>query len=166
ARLGPVSTGEQSSSDAGTPGSTRDAGLASVIPPIGGGQTARTGAAAAYHRAMPTLRVALVQLEARDDVEANLARAAALPDAAADGADLVVLPEYVQFRGSDPGFRASARELPGATTAPFAAIARERGCWLLAGSHAEASGDPDRPFNTALLFDRRGELAARYRKLH
>ena len=115
---------------------------------------------------MPSLRVALVQLEAGDDVDANLARAATLADEAATGADLVMLPEYVQFRGGDAGFRASAREVPGPTTAAFASIARDRGCWVLAGSHAEASGDPDRPYNTALLFDRAGGLAARYRKLH
>jgi predicted amidohydrolase len=115
---------------------------------------------------MKTMRVALVQLEARDDVEANVARAATLAREAAMDADLVVLPEYVQFRGTADGFRASARAVPGATTAPFAAIAREHGCWILAGSHAEASGDPARPHNTAVLFDRSGSLVARYRKLH
>ena len=41
---------------------------------------------------MPTLRVALVQFEARDDLDDNIARASALADQAADGADLVVLP--------------------------------------------------------------------------
>ncbi len=115
---------------------------------------------------MQTMRVALVQFEARDDVEANIARAAALAAEAAVGSDLVVLPEYVQFRGSAKGYRASARAVPGPTTAPLAAVAREHGCWVLAGSHAEASGDPARPFNTAVLFDRSGELVARYRKLH
>ena len=115
---------------------------------------------------MTRLRVALVQLEVRDDVSDNLARAAALAREAAVDADLVVLPEYVQYRGSDGGYRASARPVPGATTAPFEAIAREAGCWVLAGSHAEASGDPARPYNTAVLFDRAGRLAARYRKLH
>jgi predicted amidohydrolase len=115
---------------------------------------------------MPTLRVALVQLEARDDVDDNLRRAAALADEAARDADLVILPEYVQYRGSADGYRASARPVPGPTTEPFAAIAAARGCWVLAGSHAEASDDPARPFNTAVLFDRSGALAARYRKLH
>ena len=115
---------------------------------------------------MQTLRVALVQLEARHDVEANIARAATLAHEAAAAADLVVLPEYVQYRGTAAGFRASARPVPGSTTAPFSDIAREHGCWILAGSHAEASGDPARPFNTAVLFNRTGEVVARYRKLH
>jgi predicted amidohydrolase len=115
---------------------------------------------------MGTLRVALVQVEARDDVEDNIARAAELAREAAADADLVLLPEYVQYRGTDAGFRASARTIPGPTTAPFAAVAREHACWVLAGSHAETSGDPDRPYNTAVLIDRRGEIAARYRKLH
>lgn len=115
---------------------------------------------------MGTLRVALVQFEARDDVEDNIARALAMARESAADADLVVLPEYVQFRGSDAGFRASARSIPGPTTDPFAAVAREHGCWVLAGSHAEASGDPGRPCNTAVLLNRRGEIAATYRKLH
>ena len=115
---------------------------------------------------MRTLKVALVQLEARDDVEANIERAAGLAREAASGADLVVLPEYVQFRGSAAGFRASAAPTPGHTTEPFAAVARETGTWILAGSHAESSGDPDRPYNTAVLIDRSGAVAATYRKLH
>ncbi len=115
---------------------------------------------------MPALRIALVQLEARDDVTANIAHAADLAREAAAGSDLVVLPEYVQFRGSADGYRASARPIPGPTTEPFAAIAREAGCWVLAGSHAEVSGDPLRPYNTAVLFDRSGAVAATYRKLH
>jgi len=115
---------------------------------------------------MRTMRVALVQVEARDDVADNLSRAAAMAAEAAVDSDLVMLPEYVQFRGSAAGFRASAAPIPGPTTDPFAAVAREHGVWVLAGSHAEASGDPHRPYNTAALFDRAGVLVATYRKLH
>jgi len=115
---------------------------------------------------MGTLRVALVQVDAREDVDDNLRRAAIMAREAAAEADLVVLPEYVQYRGTDAGFRASAAAVPGPTTEPFAAVARERGCWVLAGSHAEASGDPGRPWNTSPLFDRGGVFRARYRKLH
>jgi predicted amidohydrolase len=115
---------------------------------------------------MSTLRIALVQLEALDDVRANIAHAVDLTRQAAEGVDLVVLPEYVGYRGTADGFRASARPIPGPTTEPFAAVARETGCWVLAGSHAEASADPRRPYNTAVLFDRGGALTARYRKIH
>jgi predicted amidohydrolase len=112
------------------------------------------------------MRVALVQVEARDDIADNLSRAAAMAAEAAVDSDLVILPEYVQFRGTAAGFRASAAPIPGPTTDPFAAVAREHGVWVLAGSHAEASGDPQRPYNTAALFDRVGALVATYRKLH
>ncbi len=115
---------------------------------------------------MRTMRVSLVQFEAGADVANNLSRAAAMAAEAAVDSDLVILPEYVQFRGSAPGFRASAAPVPGPTTEPFAAVAREHGVWVLAGSHAEAAGDVERPFNTTALFDRSGDMVARYRKLH
>ena len=81
-------------------------------------------------------------------------RAATLADAAAaGGARLVALPEYLQYRGPDDGYRASARPVPGPTTEPFAEVARRRGAWILVGSVAEASSDPDRPYNTSVLID-------------
>ncbi len=113
------------------------------------------------------LPVALVQLDARDDVAANVATAVSLADrAAADGARLVVLPEYLQYRGSDDGFRASARSIPGPYTEPFADVARRRNVWILVGSTAETSDDPDRPYNTSALIAPDGSLAATYRKVH
>ena len=111
--------------------------------------------------------VALVQLDAGPDPETNVRRAAELADrAATDGARLVALPEYLQFRGPDDGFRASARPVPGPFTDPFADVARRHGTWVLVGSLAEASGDPDRPFNTSVLIGPDGGIAARYRKVH
>ncbi|HEX5825928.1 MAG TPA: carbon-nitrogen hydrolase family protein [Candidatus Limnocylindrales bacterium] len=115
---------------------------------------------------MPALRLAIVQLNAGDDVAANIEKAVTMGAEAARGADLVVFPEYVQYRGTPDGFRASAAPVPGPTSAPFGALAHTMGAWVLGGSHAERSGDPDRPYNTAVLFDREGRLTARYRKLH
>jgi predicted amidohydrolase len=113
------------------------------------------------------LSVALVQVDATGDVAANIAGAAALADqAAAGGARFVLLPEYLQYRGSDDGFRASARPIPGPHTEPFAEVARRRGCWILVGSTAETSSDPMRPFNTSALIAPDGSLAATYRKVH
>ena len=84
------------------------------------------------------LEVALVQLDAREDVARNIAAAVGLADeAAAAGARLVALPEYLQYRGADDGFRASARPIPGPHTDPFAEVARRHGAWILVGSTAE-----------------------------
>lgn len=113
------------------------------------------------------LPVALIQTNAGPDADANVARAAQLTDiAAATGARLVALPEYLQYRGPDDGFRASAREIPGPFTEPFAEIARSRGCWVLVGSLAETSSDPRRPWNTSTLIGPDGTVTAWYRKIH
>ena len=40
---------------------------------------------------------------------------------------------------------------PGQHTEPFAEVARRRGAWILVGSVAETSSDPDRPYNTSVL---------------
>ena len=115
---------------------------------------------------MTKLSVALVQLDATEDVEANIRRAVELTGEAAQGARLVALPEYLQYRGDDDGFRASARPIPGEHTAPFADIARRRGIWVLLGSTAETSGDRSRPHNTSTLIAPDGSIAATYRKIH
>jgi len=113
------------------------------------------------------LSVALVQLDATGDVDANIDRATAMADsAAADGARLVVLPEYLHYRGGDDGFRASARPIPGPFTDAFADVARRRDAWILAGSLAEAGGDAARPCNTSVLIAPDGSIAATYRKIH
>ena len=86
--------------------------------------------------------------------------------AAADGARLVALPEYLQFRGPDDGYRASARPIPGSWTEPFAEVARRRAAWILVGSLAETSDEPARPYNTSVLIAPDGSIAATYRKIH
>ncbi len=113
------------------------------------------------------LPVALVQLDASDDVEANVSNAVTLAaEAAADGARLVALPEYLQYRGPDAGYRASARPVPGPFTDAFAEVARRHDAWILVGSVAETSGDPARPHNTSVLIAPDGSIAATYRKIH
>ena len=113
------------------------------------------------------LPVALVQLDATDDVDANIVTAVTLADeAAAGGARLVALPEYLQFRGSDAGFRASARPVPGPHTEAFSDVARRHDAWILVGSLAETSGDEARPYNTSVLIAPDGSIATTYRKIH
>jgi predicted amidohydrolase len=111
--------------------------------------------------------VALVQLDAAEDVATTLSAAVDLTDeAAARGARLVALPESLQQRGSVAGYRASAAPIPGPVTDPFATLARRHRAWILLGSVAERSADHLRPFNTSVLLAPDGSVAARYRKIH
>jgi deaminated glutathione amidase len=113
------------------------------------------------------LRVALVQLNAGSDKNANLARIERYVGEAADaGARLVALPEYVTYLGPKEGFAEAAEPIPGPTTERFSRLARKHGIYLLGGSIHEQSGEPDKYFNTSTLFDPYGELIAAYRKIH
>jgi predicted amidohydrolase len=112
------------------------------------------------------MRVAVCQLRSGEDVEANVAEAIRLlGDAAGAGADLAILPEVFAYLGPAAGVRAVAEPVPGGPVGQaLAAVARDRSMWVLGGSVHERDGD--RIFNTAPLFDRSGELVARYRKIH
>jgi deaminated glutathione amidase len=112
------------------------------------------------------MRVAVCQLNSRDDRAANLAVARDLLDrAAAAGADLAVLPEYVDYLGRSAG-EPKPEAVDGEFATFFAQAARRLGIWVLAGSFHEAGPDPQRTHNTSLVFDRAGELAGVYRKIH
>ena len=114
------------------------------------------------------LRVACVQMTSTPDVAANLDQAGALVrEAAAGGAELVLLPENVACLAGQREMRAAAGD-DGAHLARrvFADLARAAGIWLLAGSIAERRRDESRLANRSLLFDGRGTLVATYDKIH
>ena len=115
---------------------------------------------------MKGMRVALCQMNSGDDVSANRKQAGELLDEAAEGgADLAALPEVWTYMGSARRHREVAEAVPGPTSEWLAETARRRSMWILGGSILEA-GDDGAVFNTSLLFDRNGELVARYRKIH
>lgn len=112
------------------------------------------------------MRVAVCQLNARDDRDANLKVARGLLErAAAAGADLAVLPEYVDYLGHVAG-EPEPESLDGAYATFFAEAARDLGIWVHAGSFHETGPDEGRTYNTSLVFDRDGRRAATYRKIH
>src|SRR3954463_9940227 len=112
------------------------------------------------------MRVAVCQLNARADRTENLRVARELLGRAADtGAELAVLPEYVDYLG--PGaYMPKPEPVDGEFATFFAEAARELGMWVHAGSFHEIGPDPDRTYNTSLIFNRSGDLAAAYRKIH
>jgi predicted amidohydrolase len=113
------------------------------------------------------MRVAVCQMHAgRDDLDGNVEAAVRLLEGAAGGgADLAALPELWPFYGAAAQMREVAAPIPGPLTDPLAAAARQHGMWVLGGSVQERD-EEGRVFNTSVLFDREGEMVARYRKIH
>lgn len=112
------------------------------------------------------MRVAVCQVNSRHDRSANLTSAQELlRQAAAIGADLAVLPEYVDYLGpveTEP----KPESTDGDFAASFAQAARRLGMWVVAGSFHEVGPDESHTYNTSLVFGRTGALAASYRKIH
>ncbi|HSV73794.1 MAG TPA: carbon-nitrogen hydrolase family protein [Chthonomonadales bacterium] len=75
--------------------------------------------------------------------------------------DLVCLPESFPSCGSSGPVRDTAESVPGPTTDLFAARALKARCHIVCPLY-EAAGD--RVYNSAVLLDRRGEIAGVYRK--
>jgi len=111
--------------------------------------------------------VAAVQMNSGESKEANYAKAGALVRrAAAEGASLVVLPEYFNCLGDRRRMSAEAEELRGPTAEWLATLARKLKITLVGGTFCERSPDATRAFNTSLTFDATGTCIATYRKLH
>src|SRR5689334_1539638 len=120
------------------------------------------------------MKIAAVQMVSTMSVETNLAAARRLvANAASAGAKLVVLPEYFCFMGRSDRDKLAIAEVAGdgPIQRVLAEAARAHGVWLLGGTlplrvDAAAAGEVERVMNANLVFSPRGELAARYDKMH
>ncbi len=113
------------------------------------------------------LKVALVQMNSRSDKTANIATARKLvAEAAQDGAELVVLPEYWAMLGDSPEeFHSSGEVFPeGEAYNAMQEMARRHKITLHGGSIVERDGNSH--FNSTVVFAPGGEEIARYRKIH
>lgn len=117
------------------------------------------------------MRVAAVQLNSTADFDGNLESADRLTRAAAaDGAQLVVLPEKWSALGRGEDLVAGAQAIDGPAISWARAAARELGIDLVAGSFSERESNPAHPKsllrNTSVHVGPDGELRATYRKVH
>jgi len=115
------------------------------------------------------VRVAAVQLNSNGDKARNLAAAERLVRAAAaDGAELIALPEKWNLLASGEEMAVGAEPLDGPSLTAARSWARELGIHLLAGSIAERGDEEpsDRAFNTSVLIGSDGVDLATYRKIH
>jgi predicted amidohydrolase len=113
------------------------------------------------------MRAAAVQLQSTTDIDQNLASAEPLVrSAAADGAELVVLPERLDIRGSADDYLTGAEPLDGRPVSWARDLARDLGIDLVAGSVAERREGHERVSNTSVHVGPDGEIRAVYRKIH
>lgn len=113
--------------------------------------------------------VALVQMSCGADPAANLQKAIVrIRDAAAQGAEIVCLPELFlsQYfcQSEDHANFALAEEIPGPTTAALEPLARELGVVIVASLFEKRA--PGVYHNTAAIIDSDGEYLGKYRKMH
>ena len=115
-----------------------------------------------------TVRVSCVQLTSRADKAANLETAERLvARVAADGADVVVLPEKWNGIGGREELHALAEPLDGGESVQaLASWARAHGIAIVGGSITELREGREKLSNTCPVLDAEGELVAVYRKIH
>lgn len=111
------------------------------------------------------MRVTSIQLEIKDRPKAETVRHVLNLLEQARGSDLILLPEmwpcgYLAYDRYD----SDAEPLDGPLVRIMAEKARALRAYILMGSFVERDG-PDL-FNTSVLLDREGRVAARYRKIH
>lgn len=113
-----------------------------------------------------SLKVGLTQWHATRDVAANVELALrAIRSCAAEEADLVVLPENGLMLGSNAEMREAAFSEGGDPhLEPIADAARENDVVVVVGGVKNTTEHGT--FNSALVYDRTGELVGRYDKIH
>ncbi|MFB6130186.1 MAG: carbon-nitrogen family hydrolase [Salinigranum sp.] len=112
------------------------------------------------------MHIALAQFDAGPDVAENVDTAERyVREAAAEGADLVVLPEIwnVGYFAFDE-YEAGAETLDGPTVSRLGSLAADLGIHVHGGSIVERDGED--LYNTSLLFGPDGTLLDTYRKVH
>jgi predicted amidohydrolase len=112
------------------------------------------------------MRAGAVQLTATDDIDHNVATAERLVrQAAAQGAELVCLPEKWTAIGTDELLERRAEPLGGPIISWARSLARELGIDFVAGSIVESAAG-EKSSNTSVHIGPDGEVRAVYRKIH
>lgn len=116
------------------------------------------------------MKTALLQITSSEDPVANLAMLQdRIAEAVGQGAGYVLTPEVSNCVSSSRAHQNAVlqTEEQDAALAGLRAAAKEHGIWLTIGSLGLKTSDPDGRFaNRQFLIDPKGEIAARYDKIH
>lgn len=110
---------------------------------------------------------AVLQLSSIPERAANLRSVYEWLDRAhAEGAQLIVLPELFASYGDLALAAKQAEPITGPLVSDLREWTARHQVWLVTGTFAELDPSTSRVYNTSLLLDPRGAIAARYRKRH
>ena len=115
------------------------------------------------------MHVAALQMVSGTSVPANLVMAGQLLErAAAQGAELAVLPEYFCVMGLKDTDKLAVQEAAGAGPIQdfLARSARELGLWIVGGTVPLGASDRQHVRNSSLVYAPTGQCVARYDKIH
>ena len=115
------------------------------------------------------MQIAAIQMVSGASLQDNLRAAADLLAQAADqGAELALLPEYFCLMGQRDTDKLAIQESFGAGPIQdfLAAQAQSLGLWIVGGTLPISTAQPDKVYNSSLVFDPAGKCVARYDKIH
>lgn len=115
------------------------------------------------------MKVAAIQMVSTAELAQNLSTAAQLMQQASDdGAQLLLLPEYWPLMGMHDSDKLSLAEQAGTGVIQdfLSATAKKLKAWIIGGTLPLISIDPNKVFNTTLVYNPQGVSIARYDKIH
>ena len=115
------------------------------------------------------MKIAAIQMVSGTELQANLATAAELlAQAAKQGAELAVLPEYFGLMGLKDTDKLQLQETSGRGVVQdfLSQTARRLGLWIVGGTLPIATQDAGRVRNSSLAYSPSGQCMARYDKIH
>lgn len=115
------------------------------------------------------MKVAAIQMVSTPDLKTNfLVAQRLLGQAAAQGAELLVLPEYFCLMGQRDADKLAIAEEPGTGWLQdgLSQLARTLEVWLVGGTIPLRTGDPNKVTNTTWVWSPQGQPVARYDKIH
>ena len=117
---------------------------------------------------MRKYKIGVIQCNTQNDKGKNLDWIeTCIDEAAAQGVQLITLPETMHCMGDNVGEGGNRREdIPGYTIRRMAAKAKQHHIYIHCGSICEDRPGEKLYYNTSIVLDREGEIIGKYRKLH